>query len=77
MDCLPKTVGSCEHVLISYDRTAAEELPLGVPQRRHPRIFVLADFAAAYDPRSGISNTARCAQCEIIRINATVIILKI
>lgn len=76
MDFLPKTVGRCEHVLISDDGTAAKELPLSVPQRRHPRIFVLTDFAATHNPRSGISNTARCAQCVIIRINATVIILK-
>lgn len=38
------------------------------------KIFVLSDFAVTHDPRSGISNTAHCAQYVIIRINATVII---
>jgi len=59
---LPKTVGGREYVLIGDDRTAAKELPLGIPQRRHPRIFVFSDFAAAHDPRSRISNTARYEQ---------------
>ncbi|CAH1726322.1 unnamed protein product [Aphis gossypii] len=77
-----KTVGGREYVLIGDDGTAAKELPLGIPQRHHPRIFVFSDFAATHDPRYRISNTTRTRltsriHCSIVGLLTTIVIQQV
>lgn len=51
-----------EHVLIGDDGTTAEKLPSGVPQGRHPRVFVFAGLGAADDPRTRVPHAAGCTK---------------
>lgn len=56
-----------EHVLVGDDGTSAKELPPGVPQRHHPRVFVIFDFAAADDPWFWMYGTAGCARKQNVK----------